>query len=53
MTGRADHLLAGPRGRRLGPCDATWWLTDVLSGPGEPTDWHRAQDELPRRKPLG
>jgi hypothetical protein len=33
--------------------DATWWLTDVLSGPGEPTDWHRAQDELPRRKPLG
>jgi hypothetical protein len=28
--------------------DATWWLTDVLPGLGEPTDWHRQDDEPPR-----
>jgi hypothetical protein len=28
--------------------DAIWWLTDVLPGLGEPTDWHRRDDESPR-----
>jgi hypothetical protein len=28
--------------------DATWWLTDVVRGIGEPTDWRRQDDEPPR-----
>jgi hypothetical protein len=28
--------------------DATWWLTDVLAGLGEPTDWRRREGDLPR-----
>jgi len=33
--------------------DATWWLPDVLPELGEPTDWRRAQGDLPRWAPVG
>jgi hypothetical protein len=46
VPGTAAHtVLAG-----AAP-DTTWWLTDVLPGLGEPTDWRRGQDELPRWVP--
>jgi hypothetical protein len=32
--------------------DTTWWLTDVLPGLGGPTDWRRAQGDLPRWAPV-
>jgi len=43
--GAARTMLAG------GAPDATWWLTDVLAESGQPTDWRRAQGELPRWTP--
>lgn len=33
--------------------DATWWLTDVLPEPGEPTDWRRRDEDVPRWEPVG
>jgi hypothetical protein len=49
-AGRAlpvDVPALGPARTLLAGWDpgATWWLTDVLAGLGEPTDWHREHQD--------